>query len=197
MKNKYLLAGMLCFILVFSGCSDSVKTNAQDNQIQKKQAEEEKKELNIKNQKDTEEALITLYFGDSSGALLKQEKRLVDREDIIKDTPMKIVEELMKGPNDVTLFPTIPKGTKLLSAKKENDTITVNFSKEFRDNHNGGSAGETLTIYSIVNSLTEMKDVEKVIFNIDGKLEKEFKGHYEFDKPFVRDESLVKTETQN
>lgn len=138
-----------------------------------------------------EQVEVLLYFGDSASAMLEKEKRSASLREVLADSPRVIVTELMKGPNTKSLFPVIPTGTKLLSIKKEGETVVVDFSKEFRDNHNGGSTGEGLTIFAIVNSLTEIKDIEKVQFLIEGKVEKEFKGHYEFDKPFKRDDTLV------
>jgi len=72
---------------------------------------------------------------------------------------------LIKGPKVAGLKPTIPEGTKLRSAIKiEGDVAIVDFTKEFRDNHPGGKAEERMTIYSVVNSLTELKEINKVKF---------------------------------
>ena len=103
-----------------------------------------------------------------------------------------IVNELIKGPqNSSELLATIPQNTQLLSLSRNNETVLINFSKEFVENHPGGSSSETLTIFSIVNTLTEIKEVEKVEFLVEGKKLKEFKGHYEFDKPFTRNEEII------
>ncbi|MGE5329948.1 MAG: GerMN domain-containing protein [Deltaproteobacteria bacterium] len=190
MRKKILLTSIL--IILASGCSSLAGMS--NEQIKKEQPVlaqiNEDKDTKIQEGKD-ERVDIQLYFGDSQSAMLKKEKRQVSLKEVLKDSPRVIILELMKGPSEKELFPVVPSGTKLLSIEKKEDTVTVNFSKEFRDNHNGGSAGETITLYSIVNSLTEIKDVEKVQFLIEGKIEKEFKGHYEFDKPFIRNESLT------
>lgn len=137
---------------------------------------------------------IILYFSDKEFGNLIPEKREVSKESILKNPEETIINELIKGPINQMLLPTIPKGTKLLSLTKTDNTVTVNFSKEFVENHPGGSAAETLTIYSIVNSLTELKDVEKIQFLIEGKKREEYKGHYQFDIPFTRNEGLIKKE---
>jgi len=187
---KILLTGVLIFLV--SGCSSLADiTSERTKKVQPVLAQtSEKKDEGIKEVKD-EQVDVQLYFGDSESAMLRKEKRSVSLREVLSDSSRTILLELMKGPTEKNLFPVIPAGTKLLSVNKEGDTVTVNFSKEFKDNHKGGSAGETITIYSIVDSLTEIKDVEKVQFMIEGKIEKEFKGHYEFNKPFVRDERLI------
>ena len=64
-------------------------------------------------------------------------------------------------------------------------------TKEFVDNHPGGKEAEEMTIFSIVNTLTELKDIETVKFLINGKEQKEFKGNFRFDNEFPRNESLI------
>ena len=41
-----------------------------------------------------------------------------------------------------------------------------------------------MTIYSIVNSLTQIKDIEKVQFKIEGQVKDRYKGNFKFDVPF-------------
>jgi cell division protein FtsX len=103
-----------------------------------------------------------------------------------------LVKELVKGPSNSELKATIPEGAALRSqVKVENRTATVDMTKEFVDNHPGGKEAEEMTIFSIVNTLTELKDIETVKFLINGKEQKEFKGNFRFDNEFPRNESLI------
>lgn len=133
---------------------------------------------------------ITVYFSDDEAMYLVPETRKIKLEDKLIEEA--IIEELIKGPEEKEHFETIPEGTKLLSIKTEDKTAYVDLSKEFKENHPGGSTGEIMTIYSIVNSLTELDNIEKVIFSIEGQKEKTLAGHLIFDEPFYRDESLIK-----
>jgi spore germination protein GerM len=94
-----------------------------------------------------------------------------------------IIEELKKSGRS-----GIPLNSKVLSAAMNNDTLTINFSKEFEKEHSGGSTGISITMASLVLSLTELKGVNAVSFLIDGKTVSEFLGHIEFNKPFKRAE---------
>lgn len=60
-------------------------------------------------------------------------------------------------------------------------------SGDFVVKHTGGSVGEWFTIYSIVNSLTELDNIKKVQFLIEGEKQQDFKGHMDFSKPFEAD----------
>ena len=48
-----------------------------------------------------------------------------------------------------------------------------------------------LTIYSVVNSLTELPHIDKVQFLIEGQKVEVFK-HMIFNEPFVRDDEIIK-----
>lgn len=130
---------------------------------------------------------IIVYFSDSNAEYLVPEHRIVSNTE-----EESIISELIKGPENPENHPTIPNGARLLSIKVEDNTCIVNFSKEFKENHGGGTTGEIMTIYSVVNSLTELEDIKKVEFLIEGKKEKTLAGHLIFDEPFKRDKQLIR-----
>ena len=68
---------------------------------------------------------------------------------------------------------------------------TVDFSKELKTKHWGGSTGESMTIMSIVNSLTELPGIEKVQILIEGQKEDTLAGHWDLSSPISRDESII------
>jgi germination protein M len=142
---------------------------------------------------------ISLYFANEEGTKLKLEKRYIPMSELKKPTnelATLIVKELINGPAKGSgLKATIPAETKLHSnVKVEDGVATVDFSKEFKEKHPGGKKEEQLTIYSIVNSLTELSDISQVKFKIDGKTSKEFKGNFKFDNPFPRSAALISKE---
>jgi len=144
---------------------------------------------------------ISLYFANEEGTKLKLEIRYVPMDELkktVNEIAALIVKELINGPSKGSnLKPTIPAETKLRSVKVSGDVATVDLSKEFKEKHPGGKAAEQLTIYSIVNSLTELKEISQVKFKIDGKTSKEFKGNFKFDNAFPRSTSLISKETTN
>ena len=80
-----------------------------------------------------------------------------------------------------------------------NGVAYVNFSKELQTKHWGGSAGEIMTIWSLVASLTQAEPPEsaspisKVQILIEGKTVETLAGHYDISKPLVRE---VRTDTR-
>lgn len=140
--------------------------------------------------KDLNTETITLYFFDKEAMYMMPETRQVLKTEPIELT---IVKELMAGPTtDELTRPAIPEEARLISVEIKGDTAYVNFSKELKEKHIGGSTGEITTIYPIINSLTELPGVDKVQFLIEGEKEKTLAGHLIFDEPFSRDESLIR-----
>ncbi len=134
---------------------------------------------------------IKLYFQDTESTMLLPESRRIT----VKDNELIekcIIQELIKGPERKELSKTIPQETKLLSIETKDEVCFVNVSQEFKTKHSGGSWGELMTIYSIVNSLTELPHITQVQFLIEGKTIEDYKGHVTFNEPFKRDEGLFK-----
>ena len=183
-------------LIVLSGCSVLQKLGLQ------KEPEDELRPVSSiiigenEASKLTDKTPLRLYFANEDNTKLKLEIRYVDSTDIKDSTSnmaTAIVNELIKGPSDERLFKrTVPAEAKLLSPVSiKNKVATVDFSKEFKTKHPGGKAAEKMTIYSIVNSLTELEEIEKVRFLIEGKEQKEFMGHFKFDALFPRSPQLI------
>ncbi|QGT98802.1 hypothetical protein SYNTR_0209 [Candidatus Syntrophocurvum alkaliphilum] len=136
---------------------------------------------------------LTLYFSDDQAQFLVAEQRDVEVEDK-EDTSLvasKVVEELINGPEQQDLFQTIPDETKLLGVEIEQNIAYVNFSQEFVTNHWGGTAGEAMTLYSIINSLTELSEIEKVQILVEDEV-LETLGHSDLTEPLTRSEDIIK-----
>lgn len=132
---------------------------------------------------------VSLYFGDEMGEGLVLERRNVG---IPSSSTVErvIVDELLKGPSVANNISVIPAGVKVLSVETKNRVCFVNLSKEFVDKFTGGSSGEILTIYSIVNSLTELDTVGSVQFLIEGE-KKDSLSHMAINEPIARDKSVI------
>lgn len=119
---------------------------------------------------DTElrKTLVTLFFLDSSGNL-KKEDRMIDSKELLRNPYIAIVGMLIKGPENSELKTLIPSGTKIIDAKLNRKCVTVNLSKEFVEGAPSDVNQKTKMIYSIVNSLTELNEVQSVKFLIDGE----------------------------
>lgn len=150
-----------------------------------------------------DKTLIKLYFIDEQGNKLAPETRYIDNTEASKGNAYLatvILKELIKGPSkESQLKASIPEGTKVHSDVTIKDGVaTVDLSKEFISKHPGGKKNEQLTLYSIVNTLTEIKEIKTVQFKIEGKVQKEFKGNYQIDVAYPRTSYLISSQpTEN
>lgn len=132
---------------------------------------------------------VVLYFADKNGDYLKAENRTLQ---MVPGLAKATVNELIKGPKGEGLSATMPKGTKINEIDIRNGLCRIDLSKEFRDNHWGGSSGEILTVYSLVDTLTQFDTVEKVEILIDGQSVETLKGHMDLTAPVFRNNQIIK-----
>ncbi|MBR1443360.1 MAG: GerMN domain-containing protein, partial [Firmicutes bacterium] len=67
----------------------------------------------------------------------------------------------------------------------------VDLSSEFISKQAGSHNTDEMTIYSIVDSLTELENVKKVQFLIEGEKVNDLNGRVDLSKPFERDEIKI------
>lgn len=132
---------------------------------------------------------LTLYFPNLDSTKLIRETRSVVQNDNIS-TAQLIVSELMQDSASGAHDTLIPKNAKLSSIETKDSTCFVNFSKEFIDRKSEEDANEIMTIYAIVNSLTELNDIKKVQFLIEGQKVENY-GSVIFSQPFERSENII------
>ena len=144
------------------------------------------------------QTIVTLYYQNKETKELVPEGRIVDIKTLYTDPYATLVNLLISEPKNENLKSTIPTDTKILKAEIKGDIVYLDFSKEFVDNHQGGLDDENATIYSIVNTLTELNEVGGVKILINGKENEGFKDNViSFKDPFVRNENLIKSNENN
>ena len=151
--------------------------------------EEERKEVQPV---PTEEMVeVNLYFSDSQAMYLVPEKRKISQTPSLA---RQAVVELIKGPESSDLYPTIPEGTQVNEVYIVDDIVYIDLSEEIFKNHPGGSSGELMTVYSIVNTLTEIPMIKGVQILVEGNEMKSLVGHIDISMPLLRDEDWIKPE---
>lgn len=111
---------------------------------------------------------FTLYFPSADGRWLVAENREATLS-VNEPEAVYVLRQLQAGPENNKLTNSLPKGTQILSVKTEGTLCTVNLSKEFIDNRSDEDIRCWSTLYSIVNSLTELRHVDSVVLEVEGK----------------------------
>lgn len=133
---------------------------------------------------------IALYFSDESGQFLAQEMRDVPK---VEGIARAVMQELIAGPSvESGLLPTIPVGTQLLDINVRPDGVCiVDLSGELVMNHPGGSLNEEMTVYSMVNTLTQFPTIQEVQFLVDGQKVETIAGHMDVSTTMARNEEMI------
>ena len=144
------------------------------------------------------QTIVSLYFYNSNTKSLVPEGRLIDVKELVEEPYRKLMELLIEGPQNESLSKTIPEGTIINKIELKGDILYLDLSKEFVDNHSDGEEMESATIYSIVNTMTNLTEVNAVKILIDGEENKAFNDNkIKFDDPFVVIKEEDKEENTN
>ena len=144
------------------------------------------------------QTIVSLYFYNSNTKSLVPEGRLIDVKELVEEPYKKLMELLIEGPQNESLSKTIPEGTIINKIELKGDILYLDLSKEFVDNHSGGEEMESATIYSIVNTMTNLTEANAVKILIDGEENKAFNDNkIKFDDPFVVIKEEDKEENTN
>ncbi len=133
---------------------------------------------------------LTLYFGDNQALnLVREERTVVQRGETAEELAL---WELIKGPAEEGHVRTIPKETRLLSLQVVEGIAYANFSREIQTRHPGGSTGEIFTSQAIINTLVDNnRQIKKVQFLLEGKIEGSIWGHGITSEPIEPDRDLI------
>jgi len=137
--------------------------------------------------------IVKLYFSESAGERLVSEERKIIASPQIDQEAKLILKELIEGPKDSSLNPTLPSQPEIRAVYVKDDCFYVDFSSSLKEKHPGGSTGELLTIYSIVNTLLEnFPSQSQVQILIQGEPAETLAGHIDIRNPLSKNFSVVK-----
>ena len=131
---------------------------------------------------------LTLYFSNKAGDKLVEQRVAMEYNSNISLEKL-IVEQLIAGPPFEGAYPTIPSETKLLNISIKDNICYVNLDEGFLGT--GYNVIESIPVYSIVNSLIENTDAQKVQISINGETNRMFRESINFDTIFEKNEGLI------
>ena len=134
---------------------------------------------------------LRLYFANETGdGLIAVNRELTHNADV-SNVPMEklVVEQLISGPANDKTYPTISSDTKLVNITVKDGVCYLTFNSEMLTAVNNVTTD--VTIYSIVNSLVELSNINKVQISIEGNKDGKFRDKYEASTVFERNLSLV------
>ena len=138
--------------------------------------------------------VVTLYFSAPEEQFLVSVKRKIPAEGEINDQMRAVIQALIEGPQNTSLTSTLPSETRVRAIYTREDIIYVDFFSSLVEQHPGGTSGELVSIYSIVNTLLEnFPSYSKVQILIDGKTHHTLVGHIDLRGPFTKNTDIIKS----
>ncbi len=179
MKNKKIIIIffiILCIIIIGGYLTINTLNKKQNDNQEEYTPQEEISEEQVR------QTMVTLYFVSKETNELMPEARLIDIKEILNDAPDKLINLLIEGPKNEKYKNLFPQGTKLLKTYMEGDIIYLDFSNEFLNYDKSNENEKHKLIDSIVNTLTELTEINSVKFLINGEQNNEFREVYSANK---------------
>ena len=136
---------------------------------------------------------VSLFFQEADSENLGAERRKIFLTTSVADQAKQIVVELINGPQEPGLLPTLPPQTSLRGLYLDRrGAAYVDLSSEAADLHPGGTGEEIATIYSLVDSLTyNLPEIKRVRILINGEERETLKNHLDLRRDYRKDMSIV------
>ena len=134
---------------------------------------------------------LRLYFANEEGDGLVAVNRELAHNADISNVPMEklVVEQLISGPANDDTYPTISPDTKLVNITVRDNICYLTFDSAMLTAVNNVTTD--VTVYSLVNSLVELSNINKVQISIDGNKDVKFRDKYEASTVVERNLLLV------
>ena len=178
MKNKkiVIIFSVLLIILIIGGyfVIKYLKQKGESGEITEEYIPQE--EISEEQLRQT---IVTLYFLSKDTKEITPEARLVDIKDIITNPYENLINLLIEEPKNEKNQKVIPDNTKLNKTYMEGDCITLDFSQEILNYDKNDEKAKENMVNTIVNTLTELTEVNKVKILIDGNQSEEFQEEYQ------------------
>lgn len=130
-----------------------------------------KNDIDIEEEDDLSlEKNLKLYFYSDIGTLCEEWRtvKITDTAPIAEY----LIAELIKGPQKEGLSRAVSPETKLISVEVTEGVAYVNMTASFAEKNKGDSKKEWAAVYSVVNTLLDLPEINGVQFLIEGKKEK-------------------------
>ena len=121
------------------------------------------------------QTIVSLYFPNKETNELNPEARLIDIKEIMNNPYEKLINLLIEGPKNDKNKKIIQEGTKINKTYLEQDCAVLDFSSEFL---NYKEEEKRNLENSIINTLTQLTEINQVKILIDGNPSNELKEIY-------------------
>ena len=163
-KNRKKIIAIIALILIILLALFIYNNISIENNVDEYQDYTPEEEISEEQMRQTK---VILFFENSETGEIESEVKIVDINLLINEPYKQIMNWLINGPQSSNLKKLIPEGTAMHDIKVEKSCAIINLSNEFLNYET--EENKLKIINSIVNSLTNLKEVNSVKFLINGE----------------------------
>lgn len=188
-KKLYTLLLLILFV-VMAGCSPTEKITGKTGDVTDVTGKNSPV-LTDTNDPELKRVEIVVYRVPKNGDMNLVPEKV--KYAMGKKTPAEAALDALVNTDPVakTLTNLFPSGTKIHSVKVEGDTARVDFNRSFAEKGQG-SYNEYMMVNAVVCTLTEIPEIKKVKFLVDGKDIDTISGHMDLTEPLRRNPDALK-----
>ena len=134
---------------------------------------------------------LVLYFGNEEGKALKAEVREVVYSNALFLERV-VLNQLIEGPKEEGMTATLPKNLKIQGVSVRDGVCYVDFDATFLEEP--VNVTDQVEIYSIVNSLTELSNVQQVQITVNGSPDVMLRNNISLASRFEKDLNMIAAE---
>lgn len=175
MRFKLIFTSIVAAMILFACTSCGVRKNSVDADNSTLQNDEYNPVSSLTLTEVESAALnnsikVKVYYKTLRGDKLCSETKLLqftDKDRKLDVLASKILELALSGPSNTSLVKTLPEGTKLNNLKIKNGVAYVDFNEAFAKGLKDSNEAVFIA-YSVANTLTEFKNVNRVAITCNG-----------------------------
>ncbi len=173
-KQKTVIIFSILFILIILGGYFGIRyaKKQEGNEMLEYTPEQEITE------EQSRQTIVSLYFIEKETGDIYPEARLIDIKELLQLPYDKLMELLIQGPKNDKLTRAIPENTKLNKAYTEGDCLVLDVSADIISNVIDEKITKEKMIDTIVNTMTELTEINQVKFLVDGQPNEALEGVY-------------------
>lgn len=172
-KNKKKIIAIITIIVIILICWFIYKNVSIEKNVDEYQDYTPEEEISEEQMRQTK---IMLYFANIETGEIENEIKIVDANTLIENPCKELVNLLIKGPQSSNLKKLIPDGTVLHDVTMEGSCAIINVSNEFLNYEN--DENKLKIINSIVETLSNLKEVNSIKILINGEQNENLKEEY-------------------
>ena len=129
--------------------------------------------------------MVSIYFINKETGEIEAENKLIDAKKLLNDPYEELINLWLAGPSNDKLKNNCSKNIKINSAELDSNCVVIDLSEEFINEYCGEESEQTKDISCIVNTLTELTEVDCIKILINGE-ENKYLGNLNLSEKYFR-----------